>query len=54
MDIQLVIVGMIILGAVAYAATVFLRKGRAAVAQSACADDCGCSSSKSKTPTIAH
>ena len=53
MDTQLIIVGAVIMSAVVYAATVFVRKGKAVVRPSACEDDCGCSS-KSKTPKIAH
>jgi hypothetical protein len=53
MDVQLLIVGIVILSAVAYAGAVFWRKTRAAVGPASCADDCGCSS-KSKTPKIAH
>ena len=53
MDIQLIIVGLVILVAAAYAASVFMRKSRSMVSKSACADDCGCAG-KSKTPKIAH
>jgi len=48
MDIQLIIVTIIVVGAVAYAANMVWRKSRSVVRPS-CNDDCGCSSSKAKT-----
>ena len=53
MDIQLIIVGLVILGAGAYATGIFVRKGRSIVQPSKCVDDCGCSS-KTETPKSAH
>jgi hypothetical protein len=52
-DLQTIIVAVILIGAVAYASSMFLRKARGFSRKSACADDCGCSS-KSKTIKIAH
>ena len=52
MDIQLIIVGIVILCAIVYTVTVFGRKAKA-VAGPSCSDDCGCSS-KSKTAKTAH
>jgi hypothetical protein len=53
MDLQTIIVGILLIGALAYAASIFLRKTKSFSSKSACADDCGCST-KSKTPKIAH
>lgn len=53
MDTQLIIVGIVILIAVGYAASVLLRKSKAFSRNTACSDDCGCSSN-SKTHKIAH
>jgi len=52
-DLQSIIAGLLIFGALSYAAVVFARKSRAFSNKGACADDCGCSS-KSKTPKTAH
>ena len=53
MDLQVIIVGIVILIAASYASTVFLRKGRAMVQPSKCDDDCGCSAT-GKNTKIAH
>ncbi|HVF31213.1 MAG TPA: FeoB-associated Cys-rich membrane protein [Pyrinomonadaceae bacterium] len=53
MDIQLIIVGIVILAAAAYATSMFTRKSRSMVSKSACADDCGCST-RTKTPKTAN
>ncbi|PYT00932.1 MAG: hypothetical protein DMF63_04500 [Acidobacteria bacterium] len=52
-DLQTIIAALLIIGALAYASVVLLRKTRAFSRKGACADDCGCSS-KSKTPKTAH
>jgi hypothetical protein len=46
-DLQFLIVALLIAGAAAYAAVIFLRKSSAFSKKSNCAGDCGCSS-KSK------
>ena len=53
-DIQYIVVALIVFGAIGYAALVFIKKSRGFSTKTKCADDCGCSSSKSKTPKIAH
>jgi len=53
MDIQIIIVGLVILAAVIYAVKVLQMKTKAFSPKTACSDDCGCSS-KSKTPKPAH
>jgi hypothetical protein len=53
MDLQLLIVVMIVVGALAYGAIILRRKTRTFSPGNDCGDDCGCSG-KSKTPKIAH
>ena len=53
MDIQTLIVGVILLGAVGYASVVLARKARAFSPKAACQDDCGCSA-KTKVSKAVH
>jgi hypothetical protein len=52
-ELQNIIAVLILVGAVAYAATIVWKKTRAFSGKAGCADDCGCSS-KSKAAKIAH
>ena len=51
MLIQGIIVGIIIIAAVAYATTNILRKRHSFSTKSGCDDDCGCSGGSKKLPS---
>ena len=54
MDVQYIIVALIILAALGYAAWMFIGKTKAFSKKNGCADDCGCSSKTTSTPKIAN
>ena len=49
MDLQYIIVGLVIVAALAYAAFTFTRKTRTFSPNSDCENDCGCGGSSKKT-----
>jgi len=48
LDIQTLIAGLIVLGALAYAGTLIRKKVRAFSPKKGCGDDCGCGSNSKK------
>ncbi|MBL8123557.1 MAG: FeoB-associated Cys-rich membrane protein [Pyrinomonadaceae bacterium] len=48
LDIQTLIAGLIVLGALAYAVTLIRKKVRAFSPKKSCGDDCGCGSNSKK------
>ncbi|MFL6468975.1 MAG: FeoB-associated Cys-rich membrane protein [Pyrinomonadaceae bacterium] len=48
MDLQLVIVGAIILTAIGFAVAAFVRKTRSFSTKTHCGSDCGCNGTKDK------
>ena len=52
MDIQIIIVGAVILSAIAFGGFTFARKTKAFSTKNDCGSDCGCDSPSTKTKSV--
>jgi len=50
MNLQIILVTVILVGAIAYAGAVLWKKARSFSPKSGCDADCGCGGTKDKTP----